>query len=177
MALPGILQILFGTVENLKNRRLQTGTPAVGEDAVNLAALQAAIAGIDIPTATAATATADGTAGIVKLAASSNTTALDKAATPAGVAAQVAAKIPSSGAAPLPKTGTGVGHVQTIYNSVSGNYSLITIPAGGTWLYFFIATNFSSVVSRPHIGIVAGGTVIQPDITGAAGGFVYLLAP
>jgi hypothetical protein len=65
---------------------------------VNLAALQAAIAGIDIPTATAATATEDGAPGIVKLAKSSDTASLTTAATPAGVAAQIAAKFSNSSA-------------------------------------------------------------------------------
>jgi tetrahydromethanopterin S-methyltransferase subunit D len=44
--------------------------------------------------ASAANATTDGaTIGTVKLAASNNTTALDKAATPAGVAAQITSRI------------------------------------------------------------------------------------
>jgi hypothetical protein len=56
----------------------------VGYDALKKAAEAPAV-----PTATAATATANGTAGTVALAASNNTTALNLAATPAGVAAQL----------------------------------------------------------------------------------------
>jgi hypothetical protein len=68
---------------------VSTSAPVASGDAVDLATLQEAIDGITIPTATTATASADGEAGIVALAKDTDTISRDKAATPAGVAAQV----------------------------------------------------------------------------------------
>ena len=54
--------------------------------------------------------------------------------------------------APLPISGTGVGHFESVSQS-SGVYSL---PSGGTWGYFLIASNTIDSVA----GIAAGGTQI-----------------
>jgi hypothetical protein len=86
---------LYGTAANYAAKRVQTATPGATGDAANKGyvdtAVTTAVAAIPtVPAATAATATANGTAGKVALAADNNTTARNLAATPAGVAAQVA---------------------------------------------------------------------------------------
>ena len=57
--------------------------------------------GGEVPVATPATETAPGQPGILALAADNDTTSRDKAATPAGVAAQVAAQVAAHGINPI----------------------------------------------------------------------------
>jgi hypothetical protein len=96
----------------------------VGEDAANKDYVDEAVGDITIPTATAATATTDGTtAGIVKLAADSNTTSRITAATPAGVAAQVS----NAAAANQPFKSYSKYSFNTTYTNSSGKTILVTV--------------------------------------------------
>lgn len=117
---------------------------------------------VDAPTvsaASAATATEDGTAGTAIYAADNDTTSREKAATPAGVAAQIAMS-PSD--APKPINGVGVG--QWVALPSNGNTStVIVLPSGGTWAY--------AVRSNPNhyntlwAGVAAGGTTVHNYVT------------
>jgi hypothetical protein len=157
-------QELYKTVANWIAGRLQTSVPIASGDAVPLGFLQDAIAGIDIdvPAATAATATAAGQAGIVALAAGNDTTSWGVAATPAGVAAQVAAKI-SGGVtgAPLPTASATIGQWLWQYSSSSS----IALPAGGTWAWLLggSISGWDNVFlfSSSTAGVSAGGTTLS----------------
>lgn len=105
-----------------------------------------------------------------------------KIATTEAVDAKIAAQGGgSSGSyAPLPQTASGVGQFGKLFNSsISGTTKSYTLPAGGTWAYFFWWTSTSSpygLGTVPITGIAAGNAQVTSHgttITTQAVGFCW----
>lgn len=86
---------------------------------------------------------------------------------------------------PIPKATEGVGQILQIKNSSK----VITVPAGGTWFYFYINLNDQQSIwydrnnlagqNNPSCGICAGGTVLtstSPTLPLASFGFLWRIA-
>lgn len=84
-----------------------------------------------------------------------------------------ASSTPASSGAPVPQSGAGVGQ-WTGTQVFSGSYSL---PAGGTWSYFYIVTNSGGSVSGSGQGVAAGGTsIVTPGGSNVAWAFHWRIA-
>lgn len=91
--------------------------------------------------------------------------------TPASVVSMgKASAVGSGGAAPFPKSATGVG----CFVSASGNAGY-TLPAGGTWAVFVIYRTAGGVVAGSNCGIYAGGTSVVGS-SYAVNGFAWRIA-
>jgi len=122
--------------------------------------------------ASAATATTDGAnAGIITLAADNDTTSRNKAATPAGVAAQVS----STGGVHVDSTRVGCVHVAAMNNFANNTPVSVVLPAGGTWRGLILGSD-NVVDSGDEFGVYGNiltyntGNTRQVRVFSAAGG-------
>ena len=120
----------------------------------------------------AATATTDGAnAGIITLAADNDTTSRNKAATPAGVAAQVS----STGGVHMDFARVGCVHVAAMSNYANNTPVLVALPAGGTWRGLILGSD-NVVDSGDEFGVCGSiltyntGNTRQVRVFSAAGG-------
>lgn len=68
------------------------------------------------------------------------------------------------GAQPLAISGTGIGQFTTL---LAGPSTALSLPAGGTWLYYYIRESTASGVFQSHAtGVAAGGTQIASSTAG-----------
>lgn len=79
------------------------------------------------------------------------------------------------GAHPLAINGSGVGQFTTL---LVGPSTALSLPAGGTWLYYFIRESVSSGIFQAHAtNIAAGGTQIAASTAGVnTYGFAWRIA-
>lgn len=68
------------------------------------------------------------------------------------------------GAQPVAISGTGIGQFTTL---LAGPSTALSLPAGGTWLYYYIRESTASGVFQSHAtGVAAGGTQIASSTAG-----------
>ena len=138
--------------------------PSAAADIARKDTVDAASAALNSALSTHAALTAANTHGAVAAATANRLIIRDangraKVAEPSAAAdiatkGYVDGKVPSVGAAPLPKEGSGVGQWTS---ADSRDAAHIKVPSGGTWAYFKVATG---ALSGSAAGIVAGGTTL-----------------
>ena len=165
-----ILQTIWNKIRSVVNslanyvqtsRTVSTTAPITGGG--NLTANRT----IAINAATAATATANGAAGSAIYAASNNVTALNMAATPAGVAAQITARTATAASSTL--NGTRAGIVQLAAdNAASTVRDMAATPAG-------VAKQIASAGGGIGTDTSKVGAVISETVINVSGAVQYTL--
>lgn len=76
-----------------------------------------------------------------------------------------------SGGAPIPQTAAGVGQW---YANVITSYAALSLPAGGTWAFFYIVQSSSSgLFLSGGSGVAAGGSQFKPVVSSTYAFYFY----
>ena len=141
---------------------LPAGSAAVDGAIIDPVVFNTLISDLESDANTARPIVAGGTGATTAAAARTN---LGATAVGASVftAADAAAARSAIGAATTPTTSAGLGQWTRVTSASSG--AACTLPAGGTWAYFLVATNASTgAVVLFAASVVAGGTNVYQNV-------------